>query len=298
MPQIDNEHIVLKPTSPMTAINMSSVGWSGGNRCPATGGLLVNVPMPSNYIVANNDGNDGAAFLLPDGRSVVQAQPFARCSANGPATSLESIPVVDLYGDGMIGAHGGSRLSTLGGTIRLGELRPGQTGPKHALKFDIYARHDLYKCTKIADCFRWPAVHADGYAVGFYGVDGNNSNAAMKMGALLAIPPSVTIASLGLESEPGKQMAWTLQNYGAYIVDDAYGAGFNLNTENGPDGSLQTQFKADYGLDLEEKVSSNTAWSRDLQKIIKVLAVVNNNTSSSIGGGGTPRQPLAAPIAP
>jgi hypothetical protein len=35
-----------------------------------------------------------------------------------------------------------------------------------------------------------------------------------------------------------------------------------------------------------------------MQKIVQALSVVNNNTSAAIGGGGTPRQALAAPIAP
>jgi hypothetical protein len=45
-------------------------------------------------------------------------------------------------------------------------------------------------------------------------------------------------------------------------------------------------------------VQDNTAWRRDMQKIVTALSVVNNNTATTIGGGGTPRQPLAAPIAP
>ena len=37
-------------------------------------------------------------------------------------------------------------------------------------------------------------------------------------GALLALPPGTDIAALGLRTEPGRMIAWTLQNYGAYIV--------------------------------------------------------------------------------
>jgi hypothetical protein len=38
---------------------------------------------------------------------------------------------------------GGSRLSSLGGSLRLGELRPGQ-GPRHALKLNVYGRQAFY----------------------------------------------------------------------------------------------------------------------------------------------------------
>ena len=296
MPQIDDERIIFKPTAPLTAVNYSSAGWSGANRCNATGGQMLNVPIPTNYIVPNNIDNSSAAFLMPDGRTIVQSQPLARCSAGGPATSYVAFPAVDIYGDGITGSHGGSGLSAVGGSIRVGEMRPGQQGPKHALKVNVYAKQALYKCTTRADCYRWPATTSDGYAVGHYGTVGSNFNPAMKMGALLAIPSSVNISSLGLETEPGRQIAWTLQNYGAYIVDDTWGQAFAFNAENGPDGSLRTQFQADYGTPFEIWSAGSTAWSRDVQRLIVTLSVVDNNSPNSIGGGGTPRQPLAPPI--
>ena len=298
LPQIDDERIVMTPTAPSTAIYQSNAGWSSASRCNATGGVLVNVPMPSNYIVASNNANSSAAFLAADRRTVVQTQPLARCNAGGVATSLLAFPSVDLYGDGIAGAHGGSGMSALGGSLRIGELRPGGQGPRHALKVNVYAKQALYRCATLRDCYRWPAPTADQYAVGFYGTDGNNGNGAMKMGALLAIPPSQSIANLALETEPARQLAWTLQNYGAYIVDDTWGANFALNAEHGPAGSFRAQFKADYGLDLEVW-GPVTSWSRDIQKIMRALYVVNNNSAGSIGGGGTPRQPTApAPTQP
>jgi hypothetical protein len=89
-----------------------------------------------------------------------------------------------------------------------------------------------------------------------------------------------------------------LQNYGAYIVDDTSAPGFALNAEDGPDGSKRAQFKADWGFDMAQKVADNTAWRRDVQKLVEALHVVNNNGPRSLGGGGAPRQPLAAPFAP
>ena len=299
MPGIDGEHLVLKPTSPMTNINVSSAGWSGANRCAATGGLLVSVPMPSSYVVPNDNKNSAGVFLMSDKRTIVQTQPLARCTSGAPGTAMAKFANVDLYGTGIPGAHGGSGLSSIGGSIRMGELRPGTaTGPRHALKVNVYAKEALYKCTSRANCFCWPASYSDNYAVGWYGAANNNQNTAMKMGALLAIPTSKTIASLNLETAPAKQLAWTLQNYGAYIVDDAYAPGFDISVEDGPGGSVQKQFKADYGYEMLQRVSQNTAWVRDIQKLVKALYVVNNNTATTIGGGGTPRQPLAPAIAP
>src|SRR5882762_9480320 len=133
MPQVDPDIIVLKPTAPLTAINYSDAAWTGRDRCAATGGLLVQVPMPSNLVVPSDMNNYGAAFLLSDNRTIIQTQPLARCVAGGPATSVIKFAAVDIYGDGRLGGHGGSALSTVGGTIRIGELRPGKP-IKHAIK--------------------------------------------------------------------------------------------------------------------------------------------------------------------
>ena len=69
-----------------------------------------------------------------------------------------------LYGDGIQGAHGGSMLSSIGGTIRLGELRPNSGPMRHALKINIYGAKNFYKCRKKEECNRWPAPASDGYA--------------------------------------------------------------------------------------------------------------------------------------
>jgi hypothetical protein len=299
MPGIDEDKIILTPAAPMTQLYASNAGWSGANRCAATGGLLLTVPMPSDYVVPNGSGNNSAAFLMPDKRTIVQTQPLTRCTAGAPGTSMATFANVDLYGPGITGSHGGSGLSAIGGSIRLGELRPGTLeGPRHALKVAVFAAEALYKCGTRPDCYRWPAVTADSGAVGRYGIASNNANAAMKMGALLAIPYSTPIAALNLETEVAKQLAWTLQNYGAYIDGDIGSPGFVLDAESGPAGDKRTEFKADWGFDMAQKVADNTPWRRDMQKLVQALSVVNNNTPTSIGGGGTPRQPLAPQIAP
>lgn len=299
MPGIDDEKIVMTPTAPLTKLYYNSAAWSGANRCTTSATLMTSVPMPSSYVVPNSRGNNSAAFLMPDKRTVVQTQPLTRCTAGASGTVLTKPTSIDLYGTGITGSHGGSGLSALGGSIRMGELRPGSTtGPRHALKVAVYAKEVLYKCTTRAACFRWPATTGDSYAVGWYGAANNNQNTAVKMGALLAIPYSMSIASLNLETTPAKQLAWTLQNYGAYIVDDTYAPGFMLDAEWGPAGDKRAEFKTDWGFDMTQKLVNNTPWRRDMQKIVQALSVVNNNSPTSIGGGGTPRQPLADPIAP
>jgi hypothetical protein len=261
-----------------------------------------NLPIPSNFYL-NGGGNFGAVFLQPDHRTISQFQPITRCSGYNYATGYMFAPDVDLYGDGISGTHGGSGLSSFGGSLRVGELRPGQQGPRHALKLNVYAYQVLYKCTGGTTCYRWPADRADSYATASNGYGHspyavNNNNPDMRMGALLAIPSSVTLASLNLQTEPGRQLFFTLQNYGAYIVDDGAAAGIQISIEKGPNGSKAAEFQADYGYPMLAKLNNNTPWVHDMLALITHLQVVSNNSSTSIGGGGTPLQPLAPAIAP
>ena len=301
MPGIDPEHIVLAPAAPQVTIAYSSVAWGGGNRCTPTGGsvggLPITVPVPATYTVPNDNTNSCAAFLLSDGRTIAQCQPLALCTAAGNGTSVIAFTNVDLYGTGITGAHGGSGLSAVGGSIRMGELRPGQMGMRHALKLDVDGNGIMAPQTLLANCYRWPATTADSDAVATYGSTNPSQYSGMKMGALMAIPASVNINSMGLTSAPGKQLAWTLQNYGVYLVDTGgTGLGYVLCAEDSPAGSKNTEFTSDWGYPLEDRITSNTAWTNDVQTCMVALQLVDNNSATAIGGGGTPRQPLAPPI--
>ena len=319
LPWVDWDIIVLTPTAPLTDIYFNSAGWTqGANRCPSDlpPDLLFQLPIPNDFIVPNGGGNNSTAFLKPDWRTLIQTQPFARCVAGTPGTTLtrpSQFPPVDLYADGIRGSHGGSGLSAIGGSLRVGELRPTSQAPRHALKVSFDSAHVLYNCEPSpfndpartpADCFRWPADTADGRAqehLGGYGTinPNNRDNPAMKMGALLAVPASVDLATLGLETPPAMQLAWTLQNYGAYIDDSAGMISFVIGAEmDGPDGlSFKQQFQNDWGFPIMQFAGENSPWSRDMQRLMVALRVVDNNNETNIGGGGTPRQPLAPPLA-
>lgn len=303
MPNIDPEHIVLSPASPQVSIVYSSAGW-GGNRCTVTGGSVgglpvSSVPVPATYTVPSDNTNSCAAFLLSDGRTIFQCQPLAICVAAGNGTALSAYWAnQDLYGDGIIGCHGGSNLSAIGGSIRVGELRPGQTGMRHALKLNVDGNGILAPQTSLANSYRWPATTADG-DWSTYGSTNSGQYSGMKMGALLAIPASVDITAIGLTSSPGQQLAWTLQNYGIYIVDTGgTGYGYAFCAEESPAGSKQAEFLADWGYGLFGRINDNTPWTNDVQTCMTHTWLVDNNSVSTVGGGGTPRQPLAPPIAP
>ena len=151
----DQDIIVMDPTAPMVLLAHSGAGWSGGNRCTVSGPTLTSVPIPATFTVSSNGHNDALAVLMPDGQTVIQAQPFARCTPAGPATALALAPADNLYTNGILGAHGGSGLSSLGGTLRLNELVPGGQ-IRHALKVNLDAAADLYP----SPGYRWPAIRA------------------------------------------------------------------------------------------------------------------------------------------
>ncbi len=294
----DNDVIVLEPSAQSTAIDLNTADWSGASRCVPEGGALFSAPIPPSFVVpdpASQTPNSGLAVLLADGHTIKQTQPFARCTASTPGTSHYLFADEDLYGPGIHGAHGGSNLSAIGGTLRLGELRPDQAPPHHVLKLELYAHTDYYNDGNQTDCFRWPATNCDGYFdQGALAYGGKNSS--LKPGSLVALPVATSIASLGLTTGPAAQIAWTLQNYGAYLVDDTAWSATAICTEQSPAGNFTDQFKSDWGFAIDTGGTSG-AFATDMAKIIAALAVVDNNAANNVGGGGTPLQPLAPPIA-
>ena len=282
----DEEVIILKPTAPLTGIYGNYADWDATkDRCIKQGSLIFSAPIPTDFVYSKNEWkgttpNSGLAILMADGVTIKHTQPFARCTAGTDATSHYKFPSQNLTGDGTRGGHGGSGLSTLGGTIRLGELVPGGK-INHALKIDLYgAKYYFYDA--VTKGFRWPAVNADGYAAGNYGTKGTPAEDC-RIGALLAIPKSVTIESLNLETEPGKIMAEAFRSYGAYIVDDAAWDAVNICTEHSPDGTVLNEFSGTWGFEFE--TSKGQPFANDLEKILKNLNVVINNTATTIGGG-------------
>src|SRR5881296_4722918 len=296
----DPDVIILTPNATMTDVYYNSDGWTGGSRCAPQGNVLVNAPIPDNFVVSgagsgNPDGttpNYATAILMSDGHTLTQGQPFARCTAGGPATMWWSV-TNDLYGTGIDGGHGGSGLSSLGGTIRLGELVPGGV-IRHVMKINLYGLNN-YFYDGTTHGYRWPASQADGCASSCYG----GTTPALRMGSLLAIPASVNIDSLGLETEPAKILARALQDYGAYTVDDTAWSVYAIATEFSPAGRVDDEFNTAWGFPINPPTKTGP-WALDMDRLFGALNVVDNwdagqwaAVSASNGaqgvGGGTPK---------
>lgn len=146
----DGDLIVLSTASNPLVPWLNQGNWNPGNHCSATGPQATAVPLPADFVTPCGGGNNAMALLLPDNCTLVQMQPAFRQDAESPLLALyhEGGPVpfpweISITGDGAAGAHGGSGLSSMGGTIRSGELRPSSPPLRHALKLELFA-HDYY----------------------------------------------------------------------------------------------------------------------------------------------------------
>src|SRR2546426_296032 len=304
----DVDVLILTPNAPPTNVSYNGDAWGGGSRCNAQGAVLFTAPIPANFVVpgagsGNPDGttpNYATAILAADGHTLIQGQPMARCTAGGTATMMWSQQDEDLLGTGNSGAHGGSMLSSLGGVIRLGELVPGGT-IRHALKVNLFGRDNYYTGS---GSYRWPATTADGCAPGCYG----GSVPALRMGSLLALPPSYDVNAMGLETEPAKILAHAFQDYGGYTVDDAAWSVYAVATEYSPPGKVDDEFGAAWNFTISP-ASRDVPWARDMDRIFGALNVIDNwdqakwaQVSASNGtqgvGGGAPRVPWAPDFGP
>jgi len=309
---LDEDVIIMEPDAPLMDVYFNFMGWGPGSReegarCVAQGGLVGRYPIPDRFIrdhYQNSTPNSCAAILWLDSRTIKQNQPFHRCTGFPYATTGGLASDGDLYGDGLAGAHGGSGLSSMGGTLRVGELVPGGA-ISHALKINLFGHENFYYSPDEPDGkpgYRWPAFNADSYA-GSGDIRYAGTNPELQMGSLLALPPDIDLTDLanndlGLETEPGLILARAFQNYGGYIVDDTAWSVYAIATEWGPDDRTDLEFERVWGYPMVTPDITSSPWARDVHRIFSNLHVVVNNGPDSVGGGGTPRVPLAPPLRP
>ncbi len=308
-PTTEEDLLILRPDAPRQDVIAHDAGWDGDRtRCGSvvspTRVVLADMPIPSEFVTdpgyLGRTPNHSTAILAADGRTVKETQPFHRCSPGGPAVSQFTFGEQDLMtGDGIRGSHGGSGMSALGGTIRVGELRPGAT-LRHALKINLWGKENLHCSAGEADGrpgFRWPALQADGGACdpdSFNSYDADDPG--VQMGTLLALPPGFDVASL--RTEPARIIAQAMQDYGAYIVDNTGWDVSGLAMEWGPDGRVRDEVANQWGVHFDANRASpqNQATAdfiADFDQLFAEMNYIDNNGPGSIGGGGTPRAPLA-----
>jgi hypothetical protein len=305
--------IIQRPTLPLQPIMLNTADWSGASRCASQGSTGVSLPVPlGSFTIPDSNGAHGGTPNHPSGildaaGFFFESQPLTRC-VNQPYTThywfdYSGAPGVQgqsIRGDGRLGSQGGSHLSGVGGTIRVGEFtRARATGIiPHALKFVVptsAVSSGAGPGCAVTGC-RWPAISSDcgNTACGY-----SSGNQQMKMGSLLAVPPSFNCAALA--SEPGRIYCRTLQNYGGYVVDTSSFRAAYIPIEYGPDGDVEVEFAQQFGHAFEQPRNPGGAaqgWSNDLAAVFANLMAVTNATQATPKGGGVPVAPLVPPLAP
>ncbi len=294
---IDEDIILMTPNAPVREIKQSNATWNAGaDRCQVNGGTLFTAPIPDDFVYRRglnylgNTPNSRIAVLSTNGTTIKQSQPFARCDPGGIGTSRYNFADQGLYSEGIVGAHGGSGLSAIGGAIRYGEFTEGII--RHALKLNLYGRESI---SRTGGGYRWPAWKADGgYNSSSSGNYYNGSVPACKMGALLAVRPQdydALISSFETGSSPNSPaviMARALRDYGGYIVDNTAWDASAFVTGFSNFGRVHDEFEDLFGYGIEANLnnSGNSGrWARDLERLFKSLYVVDNNTDGNTGGG-------------
>jgi len=288
-----HDPVIMTPDEPLMDFYKWEDNLWGGERCEP-GDLKGQLPVPNDFFLpyTGQTVDHSAGILMQDHRTIKHTHPIHRCPENDFWTTKvhDFYGTSDIYGDGIQGAHGGSALSGVGGTIRLGEFPSGEI--HHALKISMKgAMYYYYDPNEATPGYRWPANKADGYASTKYG----GTIPGLRMGSLLALPPNFDINQL--QTEPARILAKALQDYGAYTVDDSWDWDVvKLPVEISPEGSVDAEFAQTYGYEMEQPDSH--PWSQDLITIYTNLHLVDNNGPDNIGGGGTPRAPLAPDFLP
>lgn len=309
--QPDPDVLLLNNANPMKNLTFSSAAWTGASRCNSSSPVRVvqTAPFPPDFIVPDDGNNYSGAILMPDNFTIYQNQPICHCNpgTSTDVTTFVKFPSVNITTDGRLGAHGGSSLSSIGGTLRLGELIPDALGivhpVRHALKSELWAVKNYWRGNS-STCYRWPAANCDGYFADGSSDQYNGTNPLLGPGSLLALAPSINISNMGLTTVPGRALAWTLQNYGTYLCDDTYWNAISITTELSPDGNYKDQFYTAYGLAFN---SNWNAWAVDVRLIFSQLSIITNWDASlwnivmasggTMGaGGGAPMQPWAPPF--
>ncbi|MEM7340551.1 MAG: hypothetical protein AAF467_17975 [Actinomycetota bacterium] len=306
-PTVEEAIIVLTPDAPERPVYRTTTAWgSGPPRCTAIDESVVQfdglaLPIPDSFTTEAGERNQypghAGAVLGADGRTVHQSQPLHVCN-DGRAASRVDYPADDVRtGTGIEGAHGGSGLSSLGGTLRLADL-DGERIP-HALKLTIDAGRFV---SPQGNGYRWPAVKADAYVDATTGsCRYGGSEPALQMGALLALTPDFDAGAL--ETDFARLLARALTEHGGYVVGDTCRDAVGIVAEWGPDGRVTDAVLAQHGIDMTAAQapdctadSPTCRYSRDMALIIAALHVVDDNEAASPGGTGARLAPCAAPF--
>jgi hypothetical protein len=230
---------------------------------------VASLPLPLDRM----DGAAKYAIVSPDGKTLYDISGGRR---DGNDVRANLVRVADLSGSGVAPdyvATTPSGLSVYAGSLVASEF----AGPIHRA---IGAIADAGIISRQPDgtAHVWPALRASKNA-------SFNTGGNLHVGSLLAIPPEVDVATIGVgDAGPLFELARAMQDYGVYIKDTHYGTAGNID----PQRPAPLLFCGDLS-----GVSLPAGFQQQLALLTRHLKVVENNGPNSIGGGGAPRRPGA-----
>ena len=300
-----------RPSPPATSSPSAAASVAAGGRCSKQDfDLGFDLRVPDDWLVpdAGRDNpygltpNSSFALVTEDGLRSIQGQVIARCEVGGPVYLPDWMRFSgnrkesSLRGDGLdIGTagHGASGLSTLGGTVRLGELvgdRPIRHSHQGSIPSAIRCCTTRRTCAGIGGRRDGPTATPARRRLAPIGYNREGERQAGDRGAAGAPrprPPSSPSASPP-PPRPGESSFYAMQNYGVYFVEDAAHDVWDLVAER----DVEIEFEEAYGYGLGSRT-----WRAEMNRLMTALSVITNNAPWSVGGGGTPRVALAPPFA-
>lgn len=256
--------------------------------------------------------NSAGALLKPDGRTLQNGNYFfIRPDANHPYALIgdKLRGTLDIFGDGLEyarksaawGGHGGSMLGGI--PIMLGELfsDPVTDPIRHVLMINAWMKGIGTRAADGTNAYQWPAFQADKPGQpGTYGTAASvlpGCVSKLPMGALVAIPPNVTLTQSMFETVAGFKVAQAAQRFGIVMVDEVGSASWISNGLAMAWGCVEEGNAHGVNLGGRQNGPYPNPWSRDMDKILSLCRWVRNNGPASIGGGGTPLYQMAPPLA-
>ncbi|MCL1599649.1 MAG: hypothetical protein M3094_10730, partial [Actinomycetia bacterium] len=305
----EEDILILSPESPLQDLIKHDAAWSPTPpiRCDARvvpEEIMASLPIPAGWTTDPDyvgDRPNVPCYILLDDDTGYETQPFHICEADevpvsqyhnttwgeGPGSSIVTGGMAD--GDDHGGSHGGSKMTALGGTIRLGEWVAGST-ITHVLKLVISGRDNFYG--GLPTGHRWPANAEDSGWPDEY----NGTVPEFLMGALLCLKQDFNIDAL--VTEPARIVARALMDYGGQTVDSSgVSSVFHFAVERGPQGRVLDEFEAEWGYSMDGRSWEATGDQRDflldMEAIYAEFWIVDDNAVGNVGGAGNRLAPLA-----
>lgn len=266
-------------SDPLAAVTDSAHSSSG---IPVGGTFSERIPATAR-IAGGTDKH--MHVITPDGLHAQEHFLAARSSST--IYTCHRRALVDLTGSGIgpqngVRAYGGSAIAGLIRGWEVDPTHPAYTGAiRHALAVSLRGEQLYYDSTSAPQGFGtdygsngyglklgyvWPATEQDSVSPTSY-------TGPIPMGSYFAIPPTVDLTTLGLQTTQGMMLAKAAQDYGCYVTDFSSAQAFYCEDDAGPAATWATAV-----------LGGGAASAHDPRVVFNALRVVTGNGASTPNG--------------